>query len=273
MALVRDEGICLRRWDWSENSQTVAIFARTTGLVRAVAKGAKRENANFSGGLEVLTRGELVVSIRENKAADQLANLTAWDLLEVFPVARRRLDAFFAGLAILDVTYHALTDSDPHEAMYDGLVSALRELDHSPQGTRDEEELSPEYEAPPPPDVHAPLARYLWCVLSETGHAPELERDVRDQTPLAESEVVGFAPRLGGLVADGAVPGAWRVRSSTVAYLQDIARQRPTHADSDTTLRAVRLLGMYFREVFQVDVPALHRFLPPGERQSKRAQK
>ena len=85
MPTVIDQAICIRHWDWSETSQTVSLFARDTGIVRGMAKGARREKAPFSGGLEVLTRGEMVAII---KPSSDLANITAWDLQETFPAAQ-----------------------------------------------------------------------------------------------------------------------------------------------------------------------------------------
>src|SRR4051812_20305466 len=70
MAAVTDQAVCIRQWDWSETSQTVSLFGRETGVVRAIAKGSKREHSRFSGGLEVMTRGEMIVHI---KAGDSLS--------------------------------------------------------------------------------------------------------------------------------------------------------------------------------------------------------
>jgi len=75
-----DDAIALRHWEYSETSQTVALFTRTHGLLRAMAKGAKREKSNFSGGIETLTRGRAVAIVKQTT---DLATLTAWDLLEI----------------------------------------------------------------------------------------------------------------------------------------------------------------------------------------------
>ncbi|MCH7601829.1 MAG: recombination protein O N-terminal domain-containing protein, partial [Planctomycetes bacterium] len=34
--------ICIRRWDFSETSQTVSLFTSEAGIIRGLAKGAKR---------------------------------------------------------------------------------------------------------------------------------------------------------------------------------------------------------------------------------------
>src|SRR5262245_12470421 len=99
MPPITDQAICIRQWDWSETSQTVSLFSREHGILRAVAKGAKRENARFSGGLEVATRGEIIARI---KPGDTLSLLIAWDLQEVFPGTRARLQSFHAAMLLMD---------------------------------------------------------------------------------------------------------------------------------------------------------------------------
>ena len=42
MPTISDYAICIRRWDFSETSQTVSLFTRESGIIRGLAKGAKR---------------------------------------------------------------------------------------------------------------------------------------------------------------------------------------------------------------------------------------
>jgi len=121
----RDEAICLRQLEWSETSQVVTLFGRETGIVRAVAKGARREKGAYSGGVEVLTRGEMVAILKSSGA---MATLTAWDLQDPLPRLRRSLGAHYAGLFLADATQRALSEVDPHPALYDALADALESL-------------------------------------------------------------------------------------------------------------------------------------------------
>ena len=43
MPIIADTAICIRCWDFSETSQTVSLVTREHGVVRGLAKGAKRE--------------------------------------------------------------------------------------------------------------------------------------------------------------------------------------------------------------------------------------
>ena len=59
MGTMHDQGVCIRQWDFSETSQTVSLFGRSLGVVRGLAKGARRERGAFDGGVDLLSRGEL----------------------------------------------------------------------------------------------------------------------------------------------------------------------------------------------------------------------
>jgi DNA repair protein RecO len=250
VSLETDDALCLRCWDWSETSQTAVFFARRLGLVRCLAKGAKRENARFSGGIQPFTRGELIVSTRKVERDPQaLATLASWDLSEVFPAVRTSLSAFYAGHAMLDAIQHALTDADPHPSLFDTLVTCARMLCAEPT-TNDRA-----------------LLLLAWAALSETGHAPELLRDVRTGEGLsaAAAPTFAFAPRLGGLTRDEHTEHAtpvWRVRAGTVAVLRDASRGGISPgADPAYIARAAALLLMHFRDVFACDPAAVRAWL------------
>lgn len=254
MPTVVDLAVCLRQWDWSETSQTVSLFSREHGLVRAVAKGSRRQDPRFSGGLEVATVGEMVAIL---KPGPGLAVLTAWDLRETFPALRRSLSAFYAGMYTVDVAHHAVTDNDPHPALFDKLVLTLRALG-GPGGARAD---------------RLAVLRLQWATLDETGYRPELDRDAATDAPLAPARSYTFVPRMGGFTTDppprdfaaeGAGEHRWRVRAETLRLLRAIRAAAPPAggeggevraegglADAPAAVvdRAARLLHAYSREV------------------------
>jgi len=240
MGLTTDEAFCIRVWDWSETSQTVSLFSREHGVIRCVAKGAKRENAKFSGGLEVLTRGEMTASVKTGEA---MSLLTAWDLLEVYPASRRTLSSFYAGMTLLDIVHHSITDHDPHPEVFDALVANARRLGE-------------------PADDQRAVFLMLWASIDRTGHRPELDIDVATGKPLTPAPAHVFSPRLGGFTTDACAGEGprWRVRHETVEFLRAHADGR-VPASSEPLDRATRLLAMYFREVFAADPATFRRLL------------
>lgn len=240
-----DQAVPLRVWDWSETSQTALFFTREHGLLRALAKGAKRERGRFSGGIEMLTRGELVAL---SKPASELATLTEWDLQEVFRKVRIDLDAHRAGLAFVELIQAFLTDRDPHPVLWDGLVEELQALETGamPLG---------------------PVARLLWRCLVEAGYTPDL---ALPGEPCGAATAFGFDPALGRVTVDpGPESGdgrVWRVRSETVGLLRVFAGEEKAPRDFDpakgrTLERAARLLMAYATWVLGRPLPVAEGFV------------
>ncbi|MFM9994360.1 MAG: DNA repair protein RecO [Phycisphaerales bacterium] len=241
MPTIVDIAVCLRQWDWSETSQTVSLFSREHGIIRAVAKGSRRADPRFSGGLEAPTLGEAVAII---KPGPVLATLTAWDLRETFPAMRRSLSSFHAGMYAVDLAHHAMREHDPHPPLFDALLAALRALRAEPATDR------------------LALLRFQWAALGETGYRPQLDRDAASDAPLKPARVYAFAPHLGGFTADPRPrPGVpppdrlWRVRAETLRVLRALDAPEPDPAPfSDPAVdRAGRLLAAYFREILGRD--------------------
>lgn len=230
----------------------MALFSREHGLIRGVAKGSKRERSKFCGGFEAPVRGQVSFS---PKPTEGLTLLTAWDIIETYPTMRTDLGAFNAGMGLIDLAYHSLVQNDPHPGLFDALSESLSML-REPQ-------LAP----------RAVLAM-LWATLDETGHRPELHVDVRTGEALGVQTSYGFSARLGGTVRDehggqvdregGAV---WRARAATVELLRALARGEPAGgASADTLDRATRLLGLYYKEVFQAEPLVLRSARTDGGR-------
>ena len=244
---MRDQAICLRVWEWSETSQTVALFSRELGVVRAVAKGARRADARFSGGLEVTARGEMVAIVKPSeRSPDALATLTAWDLQESFPAVRAALAAFHGAMYMVDVVHHAVRDSDPHPDLFDALVECLRMLGPADASARS-------------------LLRFQWETLDSTGYRPNLARPVAGPENDSRERYFQFSPAQGGLIGPAQDPGAggtgpgplWRVRSETIEAIRAMARTPwgsgagPGVPDvaPDVVARANRFLAWYLRTV------------------------
>ncbi|MBL8763398.1 MAG: DNA repair protein RecO [Phycisphaerae bacterium] len=229
MAQTSDQAVCLRVWDWSETSQTVSLFGRSAGVVRALAKGSKRPAAPFSGGIEPLQRADVGLIV---KPSTDLATLTRWDLAEVFPALRRNLRALHAGLCAAELVIETCAQRDADAAIFDGLLELLRTLKEEPK-------------------TPAALVAFQWLVLVRTGYAPNLR-----EPPDSVSGAVGggkvpalFAPMRGGLVEAEQVESTevvWRVRLETVSALRRLeAGEQLEGCESESIRRAGLLLGAY----------------------------
>jgi len=237
MPTITDTAICIRSWDFSETSQTVSLLTRDHGVVRGLAKGSKRQKGSFSGGMDVLTRGEVVAIIKPGR---DLATITAWHLQELYRVLRQSLAANRAGLYMADLMHHMLVEHDPHPRLFDAFAEALAALDDSSA-------------------IEISLLRLQWTLLVEAGYQPELFRDAQSGQPLPDdATTLAFSALAGGVVVDTSAPGRWRVRRETIELLRRLVANDQTHDDdADSIRRANRLLAVYFREIIGSEPPAM----------------
>jgi DNA repair protein RecO (recombination protein O) len=229
--MIRDEAIVLRRWDWSETSQTTLLFCKEHGLLRGLAKGAKRPKGRFSGGFEPMTLGEVVAIV---KPTTELATLTEWDLHRVYPGVRRNVRAFQIAHYFADLIACALHDVDPHRALWNATVRSLEELDS-------------------PNTVEFTLARFQWALLEETGYRPDLAvaREAIDKHDVERTFV--YDPDRGALAEDcahSAQSNGWRIRGATVKCLMSLnteENERLADDASETIERVNRFLAACIR--------------------------
>ena len=79
MALVRSEGVVLKTYPLGDTSRIVVAYTREHGLVRLVAKGARKTPSRFGFALEPLSRSRFVFYL---KADRDLQLLSQADTLE-----------------------------------------------------------------------------------------------------------------------------------------------------------------------------------------------
>jgi DNA repair protein RecO len=253
---VTDNAIVIRRWDFSETSQTVSLLTREHGIIRGLAKGAKREKSDFSGGLDLLTEGEIVAIVKPGR---DLATLTAWHLQATHRVLREHLPANRAAMYMADLVHHMLIDHDPHALVFDALSAALAAIDQQPA------------------DADVALLRLQWAVLVETGYQPGLVAAAArgGSTAPEEETTLLFSARGGGVIAgdeagaatiaDGPPPDArgWRVRRETIDLLRDLAAGIDISTQpAERVRRANRLLAAYCREIIGSEPAAMRWAFP-----------
>lgn len=207
MPTLSDTAICIRCWDFSETSQTVSLLTRSHGVVRGLAKGAKRDGGMFSGGFDVLTRGGIVALTKPGR---DLATLTEWHLECVYWSMRRRLGANRVGLYMADLVQRMITDHDPHPEAFDALARSLEACEK-------------------PGLEQLALLLFQWQLLVACGFRPELDHDVLTGAELdADGPALGFSLVGGGTVADTGDGDRVRVRRETIDVLRAVAAGRST---------------------------------------------
>ncbi len=172
----------LHRYDWSESSLVLEVFARHHGRIALVARGAKRPSSNFRPVL--LPLQPLRVSfggegeIRALKEAE-------WVGGQVMPTG----DALMSGYYLNELLMRLLARDDPHPQLFDAYATAVQVL-ASAHG----EALQPA------------LRAFELLLLRETGFLPALDQQTLAMAPLVPGETYSLVPE-GGLVHTPAEEG------------------------------------------------------------------
>lgn len=81
MAIIETEGLILKSYSLSEADKIIVLLTRSEGLVRGVAKGAKRLKSRFGGSLEPFTIVNISYFQKEER---ELVSITQIELIKSF---------------------------------------------------------------------------------------------------------------------------------------------------------------------------------------------
>jgi len=236
MAPARDTAICLREAEWSETSQIATLFTREHGIVRGIARGAKRERGSFAGGIDLLCLGEL---LWVSKPAGQLDTLTSWSALEFFASLGRSWPRWTQAMYLAQMTSAMLREDDPHPGVFDSLIEVLRDGSEAP--------------------ARAALG-FQWTLLRHTGLAIELDADAISRESLGDAEIVDFMPARGGFTLHApASETRWRVRMSTIEALRRVSTGDHT-GEIEPIRRGVRFMHACLTHVLGRELSAWEAF-------------
>lgn len=252
-ARFKDHAICIRHLDWSETSQIVVLLTREHGKVRGLAKGSKRTSKSsvqrYSGGIDLLTRGEIVGII---KPTSDLATLIEWDLQEPYRHLHLDLASQWIAMYAADVVNALMADHDAHPVMFEEMAALLEAL---------KDRAKPQ----------AALARFQWRMLEDLGYKPEVGVDAVSGGELPVSAAYTFDARAGGVTAQltaltspGSGVGPWRVRRETVEVLRSLSGACETASGERALGRANRLLCVYIRAILDRPLTTMD-FILEGE--------
>ena len=190
MPLLEDRAICVRRYEYSETSQVLAIFTRDHGLIRAIARGAHRTTkagaSKFDGGVDLLDEGFALFTDRLDR---DLVTLAEWKVDDGHRPIRHSQRAMNLALYMAEIVGNVFEVGDPHPAVFDRFTATLDQL------------------ATPAAEESA-LALVL-DLLRESGLLPVLDQCTVCGRRMAGEHVVFFAPSQGGVLCrncEGKVP-------------------------------------------------------------------
>lgn len=121
-------GVVLRRSEVGESDRQLYVFTRELGIVRIVAKGARKSGSRLAGASEPLACGRF--SFAKGKAQ---AYLQRADGLQGWPGLRREYGKLAAALALAQLADLSLPHESPAPEVFDWLVASLAAMELAPQ--------------------------------------------------------------------------------------------------------------------------------------------
>ena len=222
MPLVSDACICLRKFEYSETSQILTLFAREYGVLRVIAKGAHRTTkegaSKFGGGIDLCDRGDAVCI---HDSAKEMGTLTEWKLRDGHLELRRSLRAIYLAQYAAELTATLIEEHDPHPELFDRFKSTLAEL-----GTQRLEES---------------FLAFQLDLLNQTGHLAELDRCVACGKGLGNAPVAYFSPSQSGAICPNCGPATPDRLSIDPRLLRLVQSIRKLPKANGSTLRLPRL--------------------------------
>src|SRR5437667_5472422 len=121
----RAVALVVRGTDWSETSRIATLWSREFGKLRVLAKGGRRLKSNFEFALDLLNVCRIVLL---RKSSGGLDLLTEAQVAERFPALRTDLPALYAAYYVAELLAEGAEEYDPHPALFDAALDALRDL-------------------------------------------------------------------------------------------------------------------------------------------------
>jgi DNA repair protein RecO (recombination protein O) len=122
MALVRCEGIVVKTHALGDTSRIVIAYTREHGLIKLVAKGARKTPSRFGFALEPLSRARFLVYRKPDRDLQLVSQADTLDALGGRLADLTRLAHAQAALELID---RLVWGEEPHPELYDLLVEAL----------------------------------------------------------------------------------------------------------------------------------------------------
>jgi len=198
--VIEAAAIVLHAFDYRETSRIVRLATRESGVISAIAKGARRPKSRFGQGLDLFTGGTALLVLHQSR---DLHTLAGFDATRARPALAESLRRFGAAAALAEICLRFGTEATAgvHDALAAGLDRIARSEDR---------------------DVPAATLAAGWRIVGELGFSPALDTCALCHRDLQPDEDVRFAHRSGGAVCANCrnlVPGARSLPASARATL------------------------------------------------------
>jgi DNA repair protein RecO (recombination protein O) len=200
MALVRCEGVVLKTYALGDTSRIVVTYTREHGLIKLVAKGARKTPSRFGFALEPLSRSRFVLYLKPDRDLHLLSQAdtitpTGSDLTELTRIAHAQ-----ASIELID---RLVWGEESHAELFDLLVATLDHIGRAPLAS-----------------LPAVTLAFQLQVASLLGYRPRLDACAHCGGALSPRRL--FSPARGGMLCDrcaGSEAGAVVLSADALAGL------------------------------------------------------
>jgi DNA repair protein RecO (recombination protein O) len=246
------DALCVRIGEFAESSAVVTLVTADLGLVRAMARGAKRVRNGFRGPLD---RGVLYRA-RLGRRGEGLLHLDAAAVREPFGALRRDPARFHAAELVLEVAGDLMREGEPQPELFRLAAFSLKVLERAPL------------------DRLAQAATlFLVRAAALSGHLPEIDRCVGCGGEIGEERGL-VSPSRGGALHAACAQGEAGARTVPRPVLDalDGFRRRPAAEilASPWPARTLRELRVLLAEWLEHALERRFRAAAPMEREIAR---
>jgi DNA repair protein RecO (recombination protein O) len=236
MALLRCEGIVLKSYALGDTSRIVVAYTRELGMVRMVAKGARKLPNRFGFSLEPLSRSRFMIYHKPDRDLHLVSQAecmrpTGSELSDLARLAH--------GEAALELVDRLVWGEEPHVELFDLLVAALERV------TTVAAEMLP-----------AVTAAFQLQFASLLGYQPRLDACASCAGPVSARRL--FSPTRGGLLCDrcaAAEPGSITLSADALAAMVLLLHRPIAEAGNFAEARRagelLKVIEAYLRAQFQ----------------------
>jgi DNA repair protein RecO (recombination protein O) len=185
MAILRTEGIVLKTHALGDTSRIVVAYTRDLGLVKMVAKGARKLPSRFGFSLEPLSRSRFVLYHKPDR---DLQLLSQADCLVATGSAIGDLTRLAHAEAALELVDRLVWGEEPHPELFDLLAATLEALRVAPVAS-----------------LAAVTLAFQLQVASLLGYRPRLDSCAQCGGPFSSRRL--FSPARGGMLCDRCAAG------------------------------------------------------------------
>lgn len=181
--ILKTEAICLRSRNWRETSKIVTLLTPGFGLIKGVARGARRPHNPYASALDLFAHSQLLLYLRENR---DLCTIGEAELINAHTGIALNYYRYRTAGEIVNFLLSALAHRNPENRIFQLLKNTLTILSDALKTATDYSALK---------------GAFLLKAASFLGFRPQLQSCIICHTPLDNfSTSAGFDIPKGGVV-------------------------------------------------------------------------